>query len=685
MAQASPVGDTIDLSNVPGLATWTIRLGMRWQVDWSDAVYDLYGLPRGSEPPTNENYFKLIHPSDANLAAREFAAMLAGECSRSWRLRIIRADGEVRHLITTARLVPTTAGGQVVGVDHDVTEQIADDILLESERSFRFVTENIRDVVFRFSAAGKFEFASRSVTHLLGYKPEELIGREGRCLVHPDDVVQTERILQGQIESRSQVRALPSEHRVVRKDGEAIWIEGSPRLVFDANDNFIGWVDVVRDVTARRVADARIKHMARHDGLTELPNRLVLDEQLSEAFAGPRARVALLCLDLDRFKAVNDTLGHQVGDELLRQVAARLQSVAAIYGAFVARLGGDEFVALLHDARPNQVEQLAKNLIDRVSSGYEIAGQRIDVGLSVGSALFPPDAGDAQGLLRAADVALYSAKEGGRGCHCRFERRMDESRQARRQRELALRAAFDAQAFELFYQPIIDLETNSIVAAEALLRWRADDGSIILPAAFIAIAEEIGLIVPLGEWALREACRTAATWPEPIRVAVNLSPVQLRKGGIVPIVLSALAHSGLPADRLELEITEAALMGDGDTTWSALHQLKQLGVRVVLDDFGTGYSSLGYLQRLRFDKLKIDGSFVRQASASSQSAAIVRAVVALGTGLGMATTGEGVETSDQLTALRAEGCTEAQGNLLYAPMTATAMRKVLGVSRKKAA
>jgi diguanylate cyclase (GGDEF)-like protein/PAS domain S-box-containing protein len=597
--------------------------------------------------------------------------MLSEGVQRSWRFRIIRPDGEIRHILTT--VVPTIVPGEVTclrGIDQDITGLIDDEPLFERERAFQFVSDNIRDVVFRCSPVGEIEFVSRSIMQLLGYWPEELLGRPILELVHEDDKAEAKARVMAQKIRKQAENDGPSELRLVRKNGTKVWIEGSVRLVFDSNENLIGWVDVVRDITARRASDARVEYMACHDALTRLPNRAVLDEHLARQLedCSTTPNVAVLCLDLDRFKTVNDTLGHQVGDQLLRDVASRLQISCSKYGGFVSRLGGDEFVAILSNATKDQVESLAQDMIESVSGGYQIEGQRVDVGLSVGVAFSPEDASDAPGLLRAGDVALYRAKAEGRGVCCRFERRMDESRQARRLMEIELRQAVANNDFELFYQPIVDIATGETLVLEALLRWRSKQGEMVLPSSFISIAEETGLIVPLGEWALREACSVAASWPDRVRVAVNLSPVQLRRRGLVATVISALEQSGLAAERLELEITEGALLGEDEVTIESMHQLKSLGIRIVLDDFGTGYSSLGYLQRFPFDKLKIDGSFVRNLRNGDEGRAIVRAVIALATALKMVTTAEGVETEGQLRVLREEGCAEVQGYLLSPPI-----------------
>ncbi len=470
---------------------------------------------------------------------------------------------------------------------------------------------------------------------------------------------------------------------MLRADGEHVWIESSPRLVFDANDNFIGWVDVARDITQRRAADARIAHMARHDALTDLPNRVEFDEQLAHALArnGGRRRLAVLCLDLDRFKAVNDTLGHAAGDALLVQVTKRLLASVPAERSLVARIGGDEFVLFVAGAGAEEASVLAAALIDSVGAAYEVNGQALNIGLSVGIALAPRDGKDPQGLIRTADMALYRAKAEGRGTFRFFNAEMGLRMQERRQLEMDLRRALNEGQFQLHFQPIVEVGSGRIVAAEALVRWRMDDGRLIPPGEFIPLAEEIGLIIPLGQWILQHACRVAATWPENVGLAVNLSPVQFRQPGLVGMITSALAHSGISPDRLELEITEGVLMQDDLATVDMLHQLKALGVRIALDDFGTGYSSLSYLRSFPFDKIKIDRSFVADMESRADAAAIVRAVATLGASLGMTTTAEGIETQAQLDRLRAEGCTQVQGYLLSHPVNALRFRALLTKDR----
>jgi diguanylate cyclase (GGDEF)-like protein len=441
-----------------------------------------------------------------------------------------------------------------------------------------------------------------------------------------------------------------------------------------------GWLSTFEDVTERRLAEDKVAHMARHDALTNLPNRLLFREQLEHTLArlhrGEQA--AVLSIDLDRFKHVNDTLGHPVGDELLIAVAQRLRECTR-EGDTIARLGGDEFVIVqvATDLQPAETIALASRIVDVIGEPFEIGGSLIVVGASVGIAMAPADGADPDQLLKNADLALYRAKSDGRGTYRFFEAEMDARAQARRLLELDLRAAIAQGEFELHYQPILDLSTDTIVSVEALVRWNHPRRGLVAPLEFIPLAEETGLIVPLGEWILRQACSEAAKWPHGISVAVNLSPAQFKSRSLILTVVNAVAAAGLPPGRLELEITESVLLQNGEETLATLHSLRKFGVRISMDDFGTGYSSLSYLRSFPFDKIKIDRSFITDLATHNDSMAIVRAVTGLGKSLGITTTAEGVETSEQLALLRTEGCTEVQGFLLSQPVSAAAIGHML--------
>jgi diguanylate cyclase (GGDEF)-like protein/PAS domain S-box-containing protein len=433
-----------------------------------------------------------------------------------------------------------------------------------------------------------------------------------------------------------------------------------------------GWVVTHEDITERRQAEAKISHMALHDALTNLPNRLYFRQEIENRLAhlGREQKFAVLCLDLDHFKNVNDTLGHPFGDKLLCQVGERLTGCLR-EGDSVARLGGDEF-AVLQDSlvEPIDTPSLLARIIEVISSPFDLDGHQVVIGVSIGVALAPADAKDADHLLKNADMALYRAKVDGRGIYRFFEHEMDARMQARRALELDLRKAIVNGEFELYYQPLVDLATEQITSFEALIRWNHPERGIVLPAEFIPLAEETALIVPIGEWVLRRACEEAAKWPSPVRLAVNLSPVQFKARGLYQAVINALGRSGLAGDRLELEITESVLLLNSETTLETLHQLRALGVGISIDDFGSGYSSLSYLRSFPFNRIKIDRSFVHDLTSSKESRAIIRAVVGLGSNLGMSTTAEGIETREELEYMKRHGCTEAQGYFFSRPCPA---------------
>jgi diguanylate cyclase (GGDEF)-like protein len=430
-----------------------------------------------------------------------------------------------------------------------------------------------------------------------------------------------------------------------------------------------GWVSTYDDVTERRQAESRIAFMATHDALTSLPNRALLRDRLSRQ-ASPNENheslTALLLIDLDRFKEVNDTLGHAAGDKLLRLVAGRLQALLGLED-LAARLGGDEFAILHHTADAGQTAALAQRIIDALVAPYELDGNRVNVGASIGISLAPVDGSDPEVLLASADLALYRAKSRGRGNFAFFESDMTASAHRRRVLELELRQALVLGQFEVHYQPQVNLKTEKVTGAEALIRWRHPVRGLVGPGEFISIAEELGLIVPIGEWVMRQACHDAARWRDGMRVAVNLSAAQFRIN-LADMVMSALVAGGLPPTRLELEVTESVLLEETEATLRTLRQLRNLGVRISLDDFGTAYSSLSYLRSFPFDKIKIDRSFVREITADANGAAIVQAIANLAASIGMETTAEGVETQEQLDLIRSKGCTEVQGFYFSPPL-----------------
>ncbi|MDQ2081340.1 EAL domain-containing protein [Xanthobacteraceae bacterium Astr-EGSB] len=469
----------------------------------------------------------------------------------------------------------------------------------------------------------------------------------------------------------------------------AAMAEGEPHNVLSTTDERTilivnqpmaggGWVATHEDITERFKAEEQIRYLARHDSLTGLPNRAAFRDEMEHALANLRAAdtLAVLCLDLDYFKNVNDTLGHLIGDKLLCAVTERLRERVGP-GDTVARLGGDEFAILFPGGGPSPAGVLAQRLIAGINQPYEIDGHHVVVSASIGLAFSPGDGATSEQLLRNADMALYRAKSAGRSAFRFFEAAMDAQLQARRLLELDLRKALDNGEFELLYQPQINAATEVVTGCEALLRWRHPVRGLVSPADFIPLAEEIGLIVPIGDWVLRTACAEAASWPVPISIAVNLSPAQFKSRTLIDSVVAAVIQSSLEPSRLELEITESVLLHDNEATLALLHELRNYGIRISMDDFGTGYSSLSYLRSFPFDKIKIDRSFINDLSGQGGSSAIIKAVAGLGRGLGIMTTAEGVETREQLELIRAEGCTEVQGYLFSPPVPAARLMDIV--------
>ena len=429
-----------------------------------------------------------------------------------------------------------------------------------------------------------------------------------------------------------------------------------------------GWVATHEDITELRRSEAQIKHLAHYDALTELPNRALFRQQLEREFKGTKRgeQFALLYIDIDEFKGINDSLGHPVGDDFLKSLARRIKDCIRETD-FVARLGGDEF-AIIQTAVSTltEVKDLVTRLHEAIRQPYECLGPHVLTDASIGVAMAPVDGSDIDQLIKNADLAMYDAKAAGRRTFRFFEPEMDAKAKARRALELDLREAIRTESLELHYQPLVDLGSNEVTGCEALLRWRHPERGMISPAEFIPIAEDTGMITELGEWVLRTACAEAATWPDQVRLAVNVSPVQFKSQTLPLKVAAALAASGLPANRLELEITEAVLIRDDEAALDMLHQLGAIGVRIALDDFGTGYSSLSYLQRFPFDKIKIDRSFINDLTEIDGSSSIVQAVVNIAVARNMTTTAEGVETQQQLDLVRSLGCNQMQGYLFSA-------------------
>jgi diguanylate cyclase (GGDEF)-like protein len=547
----------------------------------------------------------------------------------------------------------------------------AERALKAQNRDFENAVNNMSQGLCMFNAAGEIVVCNRAYLRMYSLSPEvvkpgctlrRLIEHRREVGLFSGDVDQyvatiLETIAKGEVRSRIGSTA----------DGRTINIVDQPIAGG-------GWLVTHEDISERRRAEEKIVYMAQHDALTDLFNRTQFVERIEYELARSRRwsqAFAILIIDLDHFKAVNDSLGHPVGDLLLRKVADRLRG-ATRESDTVARFGGDEFAILqtIEDDAMDEVIALATRILRELSAPFDIDGHQLNIGASIGVALAPNDGAEADQLMRNADLALYRAKADGRNDYRFFEMAMDVEARSRHALEADLRKALTKSEFEVFYQTVYSFETSRICGAEALVRWRHPERGMIRPDQFIPLAEELGLIIPIGEWVLRTACMEAAKWPADLKLAVNLSAAQFKRGNLVEAVRGALADSGLAAKRLELEITESVLVSQNAYNLALLRSLKELGVAIVLDDFGTGFSSLSYLRMFPFDTIKIDRSFVSDMSTREDCAAIVSAVTGLSRALGIRTTAEGVETREQFELLRAAGCTLAQGFMLSRPRPA---------------
>jgi len=661
-----------------------------WRVIVRNRRYlEIYGLtPEDARPGTpavdlvRHSLTTGVHRSDKN--AEQFFADFKQHVT-------VDKEPVLHRRLSNGRLIalrhqPMENGGWVCTFE-DITErERAADQLKEQHRRFDIALNNMAHGLCMFDADMRLIVSNKRYTEMFNLPPDfvrpgimvreviaksHAIGNYRHCDVTVDELYD------------SYVESLRAGELVVHRhlaDGRLLKLTHEPMTQG-------GWVAIYEDITERHRAEQNIAHMARHDALTDLPNRVLFRERMAEGLArveGGGETLALLCLDLDNFKGVNDTLGHPIGDRLLGTIAERIRGAVG-EGDTVARLGGDEFAVLQCNASARSAEMLARRLVEIIAEPVEIDGQEINSAVSIGIALAPNDGTAADHLMKCADLALYRAKAEGRATFRFFEPDMDARIQARRAMELDLRRALTAGEFFLVYQPQINLATNELIAMEALLRWSHGERGTVSPAEFIPLAEEMGLIVPLGEWVLREACKEAARWPDPIKVAVNLSPVQFRNRGLVAMVTHALAAARLAPHRLELEITEAVLLQDDEMILAMLHQLRALGVRISMDDFGTGYSSLSYLRSFPFDKIKIDRSFIKDVERNRDSASIIRAIAGLGASLGIETTAEGIETDEQLELVRRAGCTEMQGYLVSPPRPASELGDLIARYRREEA
>jgi len=562
----------------------------------------------------------------------------------------------------------------------------------EARKALTFVDEfenSGRGWFWETNAEGTLSYVSQQLADDFECEPAELLGRQFTDLlsvdIHGDQATEERKTLGFHLSAR-----FPFSDVIVRaaSDQDIHWsLSGNP--VFDERGRFLGFRGIGTDLTEQRRSEQEITRLARFDSLTGLPNRAMMRQTLEEALRNAAHRqkgCSLFLIDLDRFKNVNDTLGHPIGDALLRQVAERLKSVMGEHGQ-VGRLGGDEFKAVLPGTVDiGLLESLSRTLIEQVSRPYSIEGHRIQIGASVGIAIGDPGRGCADSLIRDADLALYAAKAAGRGQHAFYQASMHSEAADRQLLENDLRLAIERGELEVMYQPIVRAATEEVSGFESLVRWTHPSRGAISPAKFIPLAEECGMIGKIGSWVLETALKEAAAWPDHVRIAVNLSPIQFNDPGIVDAIARVIDDSGISPGKVELEITEGVFLADGEGTDETFSRLKKLGVRLALDDFGTGYSSLGYLKKAPFDKIKIDQSFVRgAASPTSRNSAIIRAIVTLADSLEMESCAEGVETHDDLALIRELGCSHVQGYIFGRPAGAAEARELANRTRVEAA
>lgn len=664
------------------------RIDAIWTMEYvSEGCHKLTGY-RPDELVFNNrvSYDQMTLPEDREHVSRTIRAALAANEAFDVEYRIRRADGKVRWVLERGVGLVDPHGhlAWIEGFIQDISERMAaNEALHEAVRRYRSIFEHATEGIFQTTPEGRYLNANPALAHIYGHaSPDELVAHlhdiQRQLYVLPERRAEFVRLMQ----AHGVVRNFESQ--VYRRDGHIIWISENARAVRDADGSVQFFEGTVVDITERKQHEAVLEHQASHDSLTGLPNRSLLRDRIEQAIVKAQRDhhlVAVVFVDLDHFKLINDSLGHHVGDRLLLEVADRLMACVRGHDS-VARQGGDEFVLVLTELHEdNEILAIVSRLLEIISQPWMDEGQEYGLSCSVGISCYPQDGGDPDALLRCADAAMYKAKASGRSTYHFYTPELNQAISERLELENSLRHALEREEFRVYYQPRIDVASGRIIGAEALIRWDCPGKGIIPPDSFISIAEETGLIIPIGQWILEEACRQNSAWQRaglpPINVSVNLSPIQFRHTGLVQAVASALAQAGLDPAFLELELTESFVMHDAERINVAMKSLKTLGVDIAVDDFGTGYSSLSYLKRFPVDRLKVDKSFVRDIDSDPDDAAIVRAIITLGHALGLKVVAEGVETLAHLEFLRRHGCDELQGYYFSRPIPALDMEALL--------